>query len=331
MHIVNTTHGHAFPAAAGQSLLDAATASGLVLPYSCRTGRCSTCRCRVIAGSTMALHPELGLTDAERADGWILGCVRSAGPDLVIEVEDLGGVRLPSPRTLPCRVQSLERLADDVVQVVLRLPPTAAFRFVSGQYIDVIGVDGLRRSYSLANRERPDALLELHIRAVDGGAMSRYWFEQCRPNDLLRLNGPLGTFFLRDVQGLDLVFLCTGTGFAPVKAMVEALAGWEPARRPRSATLFWGGRTAADLYHAMPTALDDLRCVPVLSRAQAGWGGARGHVQDVFLAEQPELARTVVYACGSDAMIHDARARLCAAGLPERRFHSDAFVCSSAA
>jgi CDP-4-dehydro-6-deoxyglucose reductase len=330
MHIVTTTHGHTFDAASGQPLLDAAAASGLVLPYSCRTGRCSTCQCRVVAGATVALHPELGLTDAEKADGWILGCVRSAASDVVLEVEDLGGVALPAPRTLPCRVQSVERLADDVVRIVLRLPPTAAFTFASGQYIDVIGQDGVRRSYSLARAPAASGLLELHVRAVDGGAMSVYWFDRCRANDLLRLNGPLGTFFLRDVAGLDLVFLCTGTGYAPVQAMLETLATLEPVQRPRSATVYWGGRVGADHYHASP-AVDGLRTVHVLSRAPAEWAGARGHVQDVFLAERPDLARAVVYACGSDAMIHAARTRLHSEGLPPGRFHSDAFVCSSAA
>jgi len=330
MHIVNTTHGRTFTAGADQSLLDAAAAAGLMLPYSCRTGRCSTCQCRVVAGQSVALHPELGLTEAQRAGGWILSCVRAAGADLVIEVEDLGGIVLPSPRTLPCRVHALERLADDVMRVQLRLPPTVAFKFVSGQYIEVIGSDGVRRSYSLASSEASGPMLELHIRAVDGGAMSGYWFERCRPNDLLRLNGPLGTFFLRDVQDLDLVFLCTGTGFAPVRAMSEALEDWPADRRPRSVTMYWGGRTPADLYHSMPRQAG-LRTVPVLSRAATDWAGARGHVQDVFLAERPDLARTAVYACGSDPMIHSARTQLCAAGLPDRRFHSDAFVCSSAA
>ncbi len=328
MHIVNTTHGRAFPAQPGQSLLDAAAASGLVLPYSCRTGRCSTCQCRVVAGETVALHPELGLTEAERAQGWILSCVRAAGDGLMLEVEDLGGVELPAPRTLACRVQTLDRLADDVVRIVLRLPPTAAFAFVAGQYIDVIGPNGMRRSYSIANAPVPGAPLELHVRAVEGGAMSDYWFQRCGVNDLLRLNGPLGTFFLRDVRGLDLAMLCTGTGFAPVKSMIEALAGLDVSLAPRSVTVYWGGRTPADLYHAMP-AFEGLRFVPVLSRALAEWDGARGHVQDVFLAAGPDLQRSAVYACGSDAMIHGARKQLLAAGLPAARFQSDAFVCSS--
>jgi CDP-4-dehydro-6-deoxyglucose reductase len=330
MHIVNTTHGRAFAAQPGQPLLDAAAADGLVLPYSCRTGRCSTCQCRVVAGETVALHPELGLTEAERMQGWILSCVRAAGPGLVLEVEDLGGVTLPAPRTLACRVQAIERLADDVVRVVLRLPPTAGFTFVAGQYIDVIGPDGVRRSYSIANAPAPGGPLELHVRAVDGGVMSDYWFRRCGVNDLLRLNGPLGTFFLRDVRGLDLVMLCTGTGFAPVRSMIDAMAGLGADQAPRSVTVYWGGRTQADLYHAMP-AVEGLRFVPVLSRASADWDGERGHVQDVFLAARPDLQRSAVYACGSDTMIHSARKQLVAAGLPAGRFQSDAFVCSSAA
>ncbi len=330
MHIVNTTHGRAFSAQSGQTLLDAAAAGGLVLPYSCRTGRCSTCQCRVVAGETVALHPELGLTEAERAQGWILSCVRAAGEGLMLEVEDLGGVKLPEPRTLACRVQSVDRLADDVMRISLRLPPAAGFAFVAGQYIDVIGPNGVRRSYSIANAPVAGGLLELHVRAVDSGVMSDYWFQRCGVNDLLRLHGPLGTFFLRDVYGLDLVMLCTGTGFAPVKSMIEALIGLDASLAPRSVSVYWGGRTQADLYHSMP-AFDGLRFVPVLSRAPADWAGDRGHVQDVFLAARPDLPRSTVYACGSDAMIHAARKQLLAAGLPAARFQSDAFVCSSEA
>ena len=161
--------------------------------------------------------------------------------------------------------------------------------------------------------------------------MSDYWFNRARTDDLLRLRGPLGTFVLRDVGGLDLVLLATGTGIAPLKAILESLPSLGPAQAPRSVTVLWGGRVPADLYldiSAMPGAH---RFVPVLSRAGADWPGARGHVQDVLRGLQPELGNAAVYACGSDAMIRSARDALTGAGLPDRRFHSDAFVCSAAA
>lgn len=310
-------------------MLDAALRADVSLLYSCRTGRCGTCKGRLRGGSTASLHEEVGLTASEREAGWVLTCVRTALSDVELDIEDLGNLKLAVPRTLPCRIQELDRLTGDVLRVVLRLPPGSVFDYRPGQYIDVIGHGGLRRSYSVANAPAAHRQLELHIRRVDGGTMSDYWFGAAKLNDLLRLHGPLGTFFLRDVADADLVFLATGTGIAPVKAMLEELDTQTAA--PRSVTVYWGGRVPADLYWDTRGVGTAHRFAPVLSRAAAAWDGARGHVQDLLLAEEREWGRTIVYACGSDAMIHDARRQLVAAGLGEGRFFSDAFVCSAAA
>jgi CDP-4-dehydro-6-deoxyglucose reductase len=329
MFSIETSSGKRFPAEKGASLLDAAAAAGISLPYSCKTGRCSACKCRVLSGRTEALAAESGLAEEEKAAGWILSCVRAAASDLLLETADLGAIVLPAVRTWPCRIQRLARPAADVLQVWLRLPPTAEFAHIPGQYIEVIGAGGLRRSYSLANASAADKLLELHIRQVEGGAMSSYWFGGAAENDLLRLSGPKGTFFLRDIAGLDLVFLATGTGIAPVKAMLEALPALSPLEAPRSVTVYWGGRWEKDLYIDLGAIRGTFRFVPVLSRAGAEWAGAKGYVQQALLEARPALENTAVYACGSDAMIHSAREDLRRAGLPEQRFFSDAFVCSA--
>jgi CDP-4-dehydro-6-deoxyglucose reductase len=329
MPVVKLSNGREFPAHAGDSLVDAALSAGITLPHSCKTGRCSACKCKVLQGETTVLQSETGLTNAEKAEGWILSCVRSAQTDVTLEVEDLGNLVLPPSKTLPCRISSIDWLATDVIRVMLRLPPTAEFRSIPGQYIDVIGPSGVRRSYSLANANTSDKTLELHIRAVDGGVMSDYWFKQAKANDLLRFNGPLGTFFLRSLDKLHLVFLATGTGIAPVKAMLESLPHIAPEQAPQSVTVFWGGRTAEDLYFAPQAIQTGHRFVPVLSRATTTWTGASGYVQNALLATQPDLAHTAVYACGSDTMIRSAKASLLAAGLPEARFFADAFVPSA--
>ena len=329
MPVVKLSNGREFSASAGATLVDAALSGGITISHSCKTGRCSTCKCKVLEGETTALQTETGLTDTEKAQGWILSCVRTAHTDVMLEVEDLGNVVLPLSKTLPCRISSIERLATDVVRVMLRLPPTANFRSIPGQYIDVIGPGGARRSYSLANANTADKTLELHIRAVDGGVMSDYWFKQAKADDLLRFNGPLGTFFLRGLDQLHLVFLATGTGIAPVKAMLESLTHIAPKHAPQSVTVFWGGRTAEDLYFDPQVIPAYYRFVPVLSRSAAGWAGVSGYVQNALLATQPDLTRTAVYACGSDAMIRSAKASLLAAGLPETRFFADAFVPSA--
>lgn len=314
------------------SMLDAALAAGLVLEHSCKTGRCSSCKARVLRGTTSPLRAEEGLSAEDIAEGYVLTCVRTAETDVALDIDDLGEVADYPARTWPARIQSLDRVADDVVRVVLRLPPTANLRYLAGQYVDVIGPGGLRRAYSIANAPAGgNAPIELHVRAVPGGAMSRYWFDTAKVNDLLRLHGPLGTFFLREAEGDDLVFLATGTGIAPVKAMLEGLVQRTGvgAGAPRSIRVYWGCRGPHEHYWRPGDGLPSMQFLPVASRPAADWPGLRGHVQDVFLASKPDLARTWVYACGSNEMIASAQRQLEAAGLPGKRFHSDAFVCSS--
>lgn len=311
------------------SLLDAAASAGIFLPYSCKVGRCSTCKCKVITGKTKLLMPESGLAEQEKADGWVLSCVRSAESDVTLEAGDLSGVPIPKVKTLPCRISQLERLAPDVIRVKLRLPPTANFSFIPGQYIDVIGPNGLRRSYSLANSGFSDEFLELHIRAVSDGAMSEYWFQEAKINDLLRFNGPLGTFFLRGIANMDLFFLATGTGIAPVKAMLESLSLLMPEEQPRSVTVLWGGRKSQDFYWDVAQIPGGHSYVPVCSRPDATWQGATGYVQQVLLDRLLDWKRAVIFACGSHKMIRDAQNILVKAGLPANNFYSDAFVCSS--
>ncbi len=325
---VQLKNGKVFSSKSGESLLDAATNAGIALPYSCKTGRCSSCKCKVLSGETFPLTSETGLSDAEKVEGWILSCVRTATSDVTLEVEDLGDLTLPPVKTQPCRISSIEKVAPDVIKVVLRLPPNAVIDFIPGQYIEVIGPGGVRRSYSLANAPRSDNTLELHIRKVEGGVMSQFWFDHAAVNDLLRLRGPQGTFFLRDAAQRDLIFLATGTGIAPVKAMLEILPSFSTNQQPKSVTVLWGGRQEQDLYFDVASLCGHHRYIPVLSRAGENWLGERGYIQDALLRQQPDFNNCSVYACGSDAMIHSANTALTTAGLSRNRFYSDAFVCS---
>jgi CDP-4-dehydro-6-deoxyglucose reductase len=219
-------------------------------------------------------------------------------------------------------------LNSDVVRVLLRLPPSSDFEFIPGQYIDIIRSNGIRRSYSLANASFEKKLLELHVKAVPGGVMSEYWFKEAKQNDLLRLHGPLGTFFLRKTAGLHLIFLATGTGIAPIKAILDSIPSLPRDLRPSSVTVVWGARHLNDHYLKMADTQGVHTYIPVLSRPSEGWVGARGYVQDVLLELKSDLRNAIVYACGSDAMVKSVRARLIQAGLPESHIFSDAFVCT---
>lgn len=323
-----TTSGISFPQLEQDTILNAAEQSGVVLAYSCRTGRCSTCKCKVISGDTVPLVDEVGLSQKEKDEGWILTCVRAATTDLEIEINDLGDVILPKPALFPCRINSIDNVSKHVVRVGLRLPPSSNFKILPGQYVDIIGPSGVRRSYSVANHVT-DNILEFHVGEVDGGCLSGYWFEKAKINDLLRLNGPLGTFFLRSIKGQDVVFLATGTGIAPIKAMIESVKLLAFDDHPKSLTVFWGGRTLDDLYFDPSDDHELLRYVPVLSRSAVDWEGHKGYVQNAFLNEHPELSNCVVYACGSEKMIRSSREILVKSGLSEEKFFSDTFLSSA--
>lgn len=325
---VKLASGSEFDVKDGSSLLDAALSSGIVLPHSCKTGRCGSCKARVLSGNSHPFLPETSLTEYDLNNSWILACARSALSDIVLDVEEITGKVLPKARTFPCRIAGLEKLTRNVIRVNLRLPPKTNLEYFPGQYIDVIGLNGVRRSYSIACSHRNDNQLELHIAALEGGVMSNYWFQKAKLNDLLRLNGPLGTFFLRESSGLNLVFLATGTGIAPVKAILESIIELPSDQRPKSVTVLWGVRHVEDLYLDITTLLPNVKYLPVLSRANVGWNGARGYVQDVLFNLDLNFDKTAIYACGSDAMIQDAKKKLSDAGLPLGQFYSDAFVSS---
>jgi len=243
---VELANSVAFDCLEGQTILDSGRKQGVVLEHSCRTGRCGICKVRVIHGDTKVETAEESLSEAESARGFILTCCRSAVSDIALDAIDLGRLAHLKVQTLPARIDALKKLADDVLEVVLRTPPTSQFDFLSGQYVDVIGPGGIRRSYSIANAPQDDGRITLHIRKVHGGEMSAYWFEHAKQNDLLRFEGPLGTFCLRETAASRLVLLATGTGIAPIKAILEELQVDPRACQFELIHLYWGGRHSSD-------------------------------------------------------------------------------------
>ncbi len=321
--------GRSFSADQTVSLLDAARNAGVALEYSCRTGRCGICKAPLLSGETTILRREdESLSTEEAQRGLILTCCRAAVSDIALDIEPLDRLTGLDIKTLPARIVSIVRRATDIVEVVLKTPPPSPLRFLPGQYIDVLA-DGVRRSYSLANAPRPDNLLELIIKRYPGGHLSNYWFERAKPNDLLRIEGPFGTFFMRDEGPCDIVFIATGTGIAPVKALLEELAGDPVLAARHRLRVFWGNRAAESFCWDPVTLGLDVGFHQLLSGHDAGWGGKRGYVQDALRDDGVDPADTVVYACGSTAMIASARAMLSDLGLPARRFFSDAFVSSN--
>lgn len=325
---VELSNGKCFDADPDVSILEAARNYGVALEHSCRSGRCGVCKAPVMAGDTKILKSEESLTASEAKAGLILTCCRSAVSDVTLDIADLGRLGCITARTLPCRITEIAQVASTVVKVVLRLPPNITFTYLPGQYIDIIH-NGTRRSYSIANAPRPDGMLELYIRQVDNGVMSAYWFGSAKVNDLLRFEGPFGTFFLREVSSQHLIFLATGTGIAPVKAMLEEISATPEPEFPQKISVYWGNRNADDFYWRPECKGLDIQFHQIFSGNLDEWTGRRGHVQAALLDDGIDLSKVIVYACGSKAMIHSAEQALTEQGLEAKYFHSDAFVSSN--
>lgn len=326
--------GRAFSAEAGETLLDAGLRQGLILPYGCKDGACGACKGKVVSGTVdHGKSQPHALTDDEKAAGMTLFCCASAQTDLVIECKQLALASDIPVKTLPSRIEKLDKLAPDVIEMHLRLPANERFEFLAGQYIDVLLKDGKKRSYSLASAPRDENMLELHIRHVPGGLFTEQVFSTMKVRDILRFNGPHGSFYLREDSSKPMILLAGGTGFAPVKSIVEhAIA--KGITRPMF--IYWGAKARVDLYqNALPEkwAADHahLRYIPVLSEPAGGdeWAGRTGFVHQAVLADFPDLSGFQVYACGSPLMIEAAKRDFVAQGMPEEEFFADAFTFST--
>jgi len=315
-----------------ESILEAALRQGLTLPYGCRDGACGACKGKVLQGTVSYPKPPRALSENEQAAGMALFCCARAESDLLLESKVGAAGDIPV-KTLPTRIEKLEKLAQDVMLIHLRLPASERLQFLAGQYVDILLKDGQRRSFSLANAPHDDAFLQLHVRHVPGGLFTEQVFNTLKVRDILRINGPHGSFHWREDSAKPAILLAGGTGFAPIKAMVEH-AEHKGLRRPLH--LYWGARSGADLY--LPELPQQwagarlLRYTPVLSAAQPGdgWTGRTGWVHEAVLADHPDLSDFQVYACGAPAMIDAARRAYVAAGLPEEEFFADAFTYGGA-
>ncbi len=324
---VKIQSGEVFANAEGISVLDSALNEGLVLEYSCKTGQCGVCKTTLVSGQVEDIREPLSLTLDERALGQFLTCCSKAKTDITITSENLKALQGIEVKTLPAKISALNFLTDDIVEVCLRFPPTAQFTFLAGQYVD-ISYQGVRRSYSIASSQTEQGL-RFVIKKVEDGQMSDYWFNQAKVGDLLRIEGPKGTFFYRH-QAVDktTVLLATGTGIAPMLSMLNTLEQDERYQQEAPIYLFWGNRTANEFAIDVAFSKLNVHFYRVLSRQDANWQEQTGYVQHSALEVIADMSNTKVYACGSNAMIGAAKTLFIEHGLNESDFHSDAFVQS---
>ena len=327
--------GRQFDVEPGNTLLRAALDAGINLPYGCRNGACGSCKGRILEGRVdYGVHAEAVLTGAEKTAGLALFCVAKPLTDLVLEVREVGAAKDIVVKKMPCRVHKIERVADDVVILQVKLPANERLQFLAGQYVDFLLKDGSRRSFSMANAPHDDEALELHIRHVAGGKFTDHVFNTMKEREILRLEGPLGSFFLREDSAKPIVFVASGTGFAPIKSILQTAFRKGVTR---SMTLYWGGRRPKDLYLASlaegwAREHANFEFVPVISDAlpEDGWTGRIGFVHRAVMADLPDLSGHQVYACGVPVMVDAARADFTGqCGLPADEFYADSFTTTA--
>lgn len=338
--IIIKPSGHALKVESGETILEAALREGFSLPYGCRNGSCGICKGKIIQGTVdYGQHSEETLTEEEKRAGKALFCCAFPLTDLVIECHEIGATKNIEIKTLPCRVHNLELVASDVMIISLKLPTNQRLQFLAGQYIDILLKDGKRRSFSLANAPHDDEFLQLHARNYPGGAFTEHVFTHMKTKDILRFTGPLGSFFLRDVpENTSLIFLASGTGFAPIKSILEHIFHQENYRNNKiKMTLYWGARKRADLYLAdladnWQQQHKNFTFVPVLSEPVPtdNWEGRVGLVHEAVMQDFHSLEKHQVYACGAPAMVKAAYHDFTnLRALPKNAFFSDVFTPST--
>ena len=328
LSVTNTASGRTFQVRPDETVLAAALRQGIMLPYSCRNGTCASCKCKLVSGRVeYPFNPPAALEQQDLAEGAILACQAVATDDLEIKVTEIEQVADIPARTLPAKVHQIDELTPDVRRLWLKLPKGRRMQFLAGQYMDILLPGGKRRAFSIASSPSHEAFIELHVRFVEGGGFTGHVFEGMQPGEVLRLEGPLGMFFVRLNSPRPILMMGGGTGFAPLKAMIEDLIH---AGDDRPITLYWGVRTEKDLY--AKALIDEFaeqhpyfRFVPVLSEPEADWTGRTGFVHSALLKDYPDLSAFEIYMSGPPAMVHAARKEFLAHGGSEEHLHYDSF------
>lgn len=324
--------GRSFGANADETLLAAGIRQGVGLPYGCKDGACGSCKCRKLEGQVVhGEHQSKALSADEEAAGFVLTCCAKAMSDVVLESRQVTEANAFPVKKMPARVSLLQKVSHDVMVLQLQLPANDTLRYHAGQYVEFILRDGARRSYSMANAPHLGPGVELHIRHMPGGKFTDHVFGAMKEKEILRVEGPYGSFYLRETSSKPMILLASGTGFAPIKALIEHM---QSKGITREATLYWGGRRPADLYmdawvRAKVAEMPHLRYVPVVSDAQPEdqWSGRTGFVHLAVLQDFPDLSGHQVYACGAPIVVDSARADYVGRGkLPEEEFYADSFT-----
>ena len=320
--------GHQFESKAGENILESALEHGVAFPYGCKNGFCGACKAKVSGDyEYQDEYKPQPLTEEELDEGVVICCKAEAKSDLTIEVEVVKGADEIKVPTMPTKVVKMEKLADDVVRLYLKTPDNESMQFLAGQYIEVLMEDGKRRAFSIANAPHNNDAIELHIRLVEGGYFTPHVFNEMTEKEILRIEGPLGGFYLREDSRNDIVMVAGGTGFAPIKGIIEHAI---ELGMKQTIHLYWGVRGEKDIYlkelaEQWAAEHENINFVPVLSDAAEGWEGRTGYVHEAVFEDFYDLSGRDLYVAGPPVMVNACKEACTQRKLPEKRFYSDSF------
>ena len=325
--VLNQVSGKSFESSGEESVLNGALSKGLNFPYGCQNGICGQCKAVILNGEVEYEGELPSAISRDEADAnMALLCQCRAKTDLYIAVDELDSLANIEVRSMPCRVEEINHLNHDVIQIILKIPGAQSLQYLAGQYIDLEHSDFEPRAFSIANAPVNSNLLELHVRLVEDGKFTNFIFNSLTKKSILRIEGPKGGFFLREDSECPIIFIAGGTGFGPIKAIIERLI---IVNSKRTLYLYWGVRSEEDLYLSLPSEWSEkhtnIKFVPVLSEAGESWKGESGYVHESVVKDFDDLTDFEVYACGPPVMVKAAAKSCLENGLGKEDFFSDAF------
>jgi ferredoxin-NADP reductase/ferredoxin len=308
----------------GQTLLEGALAVDAPMRYDCCSGSCGSCVVQCVDGMTQVdTDGRVPVNADELAEGLRPACLTRLKSDACFELPyPLHSAPSP-PAKHSAQLVGLRRAAPSVALLTLKLDHPEDLVFHSGQYVRLAPPSGGEaRAYSIASTPTDLPLIELMIRLVPDGKMSRWLEDIAKVGDRLKLQAPLGAFGLDD-RAKRHVFIAGGTGLAPVLSMIRSLAG-----RGRQALLCFGCTRRQELFYEQELA----QLAAAMSELEvriAVMAGANGPLRTgtVVSLLQPEDfdANTACYLCGPPPMVNAARQALIGHGVATRAIRTERF------
>ena len=323
---VGKVDGIEFEIKPSQTILEAAISSGITLPYGCQSGSCGSCKARVIKGEVF--HDDIMqgvLSDQDRSEQNFLLCKTYATSNVTISSRVEKKLDEFPKKITPVRVEKLSLLNHDVMQILLKLPASENLQFKAGQYLEFILKDGARRAFSMANAPSDD-LIELHVRLIEGGTFTNYVFNEMKEKSIHRIEAPIGNFYLRE-SDRPIIFIAGGTGFAPIKSIIN---DYHRAEEERKIYLYRGFKTHEDLYQDEVVEnwkknINNFEAINKYSEEVVN-GQEKSLVHKKVIKDLGQLDSFDVYCCGAPGMIEVAFQEFVEAGLNANSFYSDAFT-----